>query len=50
MLDFTALAAKATRQGLALVALDCGVDTTTPAVKRWLTCLPRSHDSSGEDR
>src|SRR5436189_894595 len=31
MLDFTALMAKATRQGWALVALDCAVDTTTPA-------------------
>lgn len=31
MLDFTALMAKATKQGWALVALDCAVDTTTPA-------------------
>src|SRR6266567_961706 len=31
MLDFTALMAKASRQGWALVALDCAVDTTTPA-------------------
>jgi DNA invertase Pin-like site-specific DNA recombinase len=31
MLDFTALMAKAQKQGWALVALDCAVDTTTPA-------------------
>ncbi len=31
MLDFTALMAKAQNQGWALVALDCAVDTTTPA-------------------
>jgi DNA invertase Pin-like site-specific DNA recombinase len=31
MLDFTALMAKATRQSWTLVALDCAVDTTTPA-------------------
>jgi DNA invertase Pin-like site-specific DNA recombinase len=31
MLDFTALMATATKQGWALVALDCAVDTTTPA-------------------
>jgi DNA invertase Pin-like site-specific DNA recombinase len=31
MLDFTALMAKAEKQGWALVALDCAVDTTTPA-------------------
>jgi DNA invertase Pin-like site-specific DNA recombinase len=31
MLDFTAIMALATRQGWALVALDCAVDTTTPA-------------------
>src|SRR5438128_11842459 len=31
MLDFTAVMAKATKQGWALVALDCAVDTTTPA-------------------
>ena len=31
MLDFTAVMAKAQRQGWALVALDCAVDTTTPA-------------------
>jgi DNA invertase Pin-like site-specific DNA recombinase len=31
MLDFTAIMARATRQGWALVALDCAVDTTTPA-------------------
>jgi DNA invertase Pin-like site-specific DNA recombinase len=31
MLDFTALMAKATKQNWALVALDCAVDTTTPA-------------------
>src|SRR3954454_24531857 len=30
MIDFTALMAKAQRQGWALVALDCAVDTTTP--------------------
>src|SRR5205085_4212009 len=31
MLDFTAVMAKARKQGWALVALDCAVDTTTPA-------------------
>jgi DNA invertase Pin-like site-specific DNA recombinase len=31
MLDFTVLMAKAQKQGWALVALDCAVDTTTPA-------------------
>lgn len=31
MLDFTALMDRAQRQGWALVALDCAVDTTTPA-------------------
>jgi DNA invertase Pin-like site-specific DNA recombinase len=31
MLDFTALMATAQKQGRALVALDCAVDTTTPA-------------------
>jgi DNA invertase Pin-like site-specific DNA recombinase len=31
MLDFTALMAKAQKQSWALVALDCAVDTTTPA-------------------
>ncbi len=31
MLDFTALMADAQKQGWALVALDCPVDTTTPA-------------------
>lgn len=31
MLDFTALMADAQRQGWAIVALDCAVDTTTPA-------------------
>jgi DNA invertase Pin-like site-specific DNA recombinase len=31
MLDFTALMADARRQGWAIVALDCAVDTTTPA-------------------
>ena len=31
MIDFTGLMAKATKQGWALVALDCAVDTTTPA-------------------
>jgi DNA invertase Pin-like site-specific DNA recombinase len=31
MLDFTSVMAKAQRHGWALVALDCAVDTTTPA-------------------
>jgi len=31
MLDFTAVMAKASKQNWALVALDCAVDTTTPA-------------------
>jgi len=31
MLDFTAVMAQAQKQGWALVALDCAVDTTTPA-------------------
>lgn len=31
MIDFTALMAQAQKQGWALVALDCAVDTTTPA-------------------
>lgn len=31
MLDFTALMATAQRQGWGLIALDCAVDTTTPA-------------------
>jgi DNA invertase Pin-like site-specific DNA recombinase len=31
MLDFTGVMAKAQREGWALVALDCAVDTTTPA-------------------
>jgi DNA invertase Pin-like site-specific DNA recombinase len=31
MIDFTALMATATKQGWALVALDCAFDTTTPA-------------------
>src|SRR5580765_4731215 len=31
MIDFTGLMAKAQKQGWALVALDCAVDTTTPA-------------------
>jgi DNA invertase Pin-like site-specific DNA recombinase len=31
MLDFTAIMATAQKQGWALVALDCAVDTTTPA-------------------
>jgi DNA invertase Pin-like site-specific DNA recombinase len=37
MLDFTALMADAQKQGWALVALDCAVDTTTPAARRWQT-------------
>ena len=31
MLDFTSVMAKAQKEGWALVALDCAVDTTTPA-------------------
>jgi DNA invertase Pin-like site-specific DNA recombinase len=31
MIDFTAVMAKASKQGWALVALDCAVDTSTPA-------------------
>jgi DNA invertase Pin-like site-specific DNA recombinase len=31
MIDFTSVMAKARREGWALVALDCAVDTTTPA-------------------
>jgi DNA invertase Pin-like site-specific DNA recombinase len=31
MIDFTGLMATAQKQGWALVALDCAVDTTTPA-------------------
>jgi DNA invertase Pin-like site-specific DNA recombinase len=31
MIDFTGLMGRATREGWALVALDCAVDTTTPA-------------------
>jgi len=31
MIDFTAVMAKAQKEGWALVALDCAVDTTTPA-------------------
>src|SRR5262249_26018227 len=31
MIDFTGVMAKAQKQGWALVALDCAVDTTTPA-------------------
>src|SRR5207237_4268041 len=31
MIDFTAVMAMAHKQGWALVALDCAVDTTTPA-------------------
>lgn len=31
MLDFTAVMAKAQKEGWALVALDCAFDTTTPA-------------------
>src|ERR1700737_2578526 len=31
MIDFTVLMGKAQKQGWALVALDCAVDTTTPA-------------------
>jgi DNA invertase Pin-like site-specific DNA recombinase len=31
MIDFTAVMARAQKQGWALVALDCAVDTTTPA-------------------
>src|SRR5207247_3106132 len=31
MLDFTAVMARAQREGWALVALDCAVDTTTPS-------------------
>lgn len=31
MLDFTSLMDRATKEGWALVALDCGMDTTTPA-------------------
>src|SRR5437660_9397542 len=31
MIDFTTLMATAQKQGWALVALDCAVDTTTPA-------------------
>src|SRR5919197_6628041 len=31
MIDFTALMGRATRENWALVALDCAVDTTTPA-------------------
>ena len=31
MLDFTAVMAKAQKEGWALVALDCAVDTTSPA-------------------
>jgi DNA invertase Pin-like site-specific DNA recombinase len=31
MLDFTSVMARASKQGWALVALDCAVDTTTPA-------------------
>jgi DNA invertase Pin-like site-specific DNA recombinase len=31
MLDFTAVMAKAQKEGWALIALDCAVDTTTPA-------------------
>ncbi len=31
MIDFTALMGKAQKQGWALIALDCAIDTTTPA-------------------
>jgi hypothetical protein len=46
MLDFTAVMAKAQKEGWALVALDCAVDTTTLPVKPWLMCSRRSRSSS----
>jgi DNA invertase Pin-like site-specific DNA recombinase len=39
MLDFTALMAKAQKQNWALVALDCAVDTTTPAAEAMANVL-----------
>src|SRR5262245_42256547 len=39
MLDFTGVMAKAQRQGWALVALDCAVDTTTPAGEAMVNVL-----------
>ena len=47
MLDFTALMARAQREGWALVALDCAVDTTTPAGEAMAKSPPRSRSSSG---
>jgi DNA invertase Pin-like site-specific DNA recombinase len=46
MLDFTAVMAKAQKQGWALVALDCAVDTTTPAGEAWQMCSQHSRSSS----
>jgi DNA invertase Pin-like site-specific DNA recombinase len=39
MLDFSALMAKAQKQGWALVALDCAVDKATPAGEAMVTLL-----------
>ena len=39
MLDFTVLMAKAQKEGWALVALDCAVDTTTPAGRMMMQML-----------
>jgi hypothetical protein len=47
MLDFTRAMAKAQKQRWGLVALDCAVDTTTPAGRRWRICSRRSRSSSG---
>ena len=46
MLDFTALMADAQKQGWSLVALDCPVDTTTPAERRWQASSACSRSSS----
>ena len=46
MLDFAGIMARAQKQGWALVALDCAVDTTTPAGEAWRTCWRPSLSSS----
>ena len=47
MIDFTGLMGRATKQNWALVALDCAVDTTTPAGEAMAKCWRPSLSSSG---
>lgn len=45
MLDFAGIMDIAQKQGWALVALDCSVDTTTRLARQWPTSWRRSRNS-----